>query len=197
MNIYYTDGSPVTCANNLDDYRLVMAIPQVTQLLMLVHISADRKLVSKGGKLLPIGGAYTAHLQWARKSKSNYTWLKHHYTALTVEYEFRFGREHRYKKFLENFREPPHIAEEGKFEAPPNCARDEKGTVNYTHEDRTLVAYRMLLKHCWSAALSRKKSTLGWTKTLPPAWWPDWTKYAEARRNANALARRSAREIVG
>lgn len=86
MNIYATDSCPVTCANNLDDKRLIAAVTEVATLL-----STALHLMScwKSNLYKPDHDSHPWTV-WATKARGNFEWLTLHGLALNMEMKSRF-----------------------------------------------------------------------------------------------------------
>jgi hypothetical protein len=92
MNIFMTSKSPRECAQALDDLRLNKMILETAQILCtalpeLYSVPTDAILYKPTHRNHP-------SVRWAVNSKSNFTWLVHHFYYLNSEREMRTRKTH-------------------------------------------------------------------------------------------------------
>jgi len=88
VNIFILDSDPVIAAQSQCDKHVVKMILETAQLL-------STAVIETGGKALykPTHANHPCAI-WARKSQSNFKWLKRHGLALCEEYTNRYGKVH-------------------------------------------------------------------------------------------------------
>lgn len=111
MNIFVLDKNPTVAAQRQCDRHVVKMILETAQLLCTAHrvldgeeyVDPDAKRKVKRWRLtnsyhdeMMYKVTHTNHPSavWARESLQNYIWLYDHFDALSVEYEYRYGKKH-------------------------------------------------------------------------------------------------------
>jgi hypothetical protein len=186
MQIFYSDEDPEIAAQNLDNRRLNKMIIESAQLLSTAYIvSAYPDAFSKMGKITdPLQYVWirkkhnlykpTHHnhpcAKWARESEENYIWLMSHFISLLEEFKYRFEKEHKTGRLLDDLADftviPP-----GPFTEPPAVVPDD------IEAETTVDAYKILLCRKWTMGVASK-----WTKRKPPRFF---LTYQHQVRNNN------------
>jgi len=112
MNIFVLDKSPVESAVMMCDKHVVKMVTESAQMLSTAHRVLDgieTRRPSKSGKTNPkywalsdfrenilMKACHVNHpcTQWIMQSSANYSWLYNHYSALSFEYTYRYGKKH-------------------------------------------------------------------------------------------------------
>ena len=91
MNIFYLHQDPHEAAKLQYNKHVVKMILESAQMLCTAH-----HCVMGDDADVPYKMAHKNHPStiWARRSADNYTWLYHHFVALSKEYTKRYGKEH-------------------------------------------------------------------------------------------------------
>jgi hypothetical protein len=158
VNIFVTDPCPVKSATALDDSRLNKMILESAQLLS----NAIHEHVPDLAPLVYEKVNFNQRCsRWARATRSNYSWLLEHLTALLFEKVHRTDRVHTTMRLLDLFREAEESIPEGELTEFPNSSY-------YKDDENVLAAYRKTLLKKWiNAKVVGSKS---WTNREPPPW---------------------------
>jgi hypothetical protein len=167
MNIFMLARGPIACARAHCDKHVVKMPLEYAEMLALAHW--HREIAS--GKVQRVG--YTTdsawpkigkrHLNhpcslWARASRQNYLALFNLFVATLDEYEFRYGREHSYRRFVDTFYDVPTDLEASGLTRPYQAMPEQ-------YRRRSAVeAYRLYY-------LAEKARFAKWTRRAPPDWW--------------------------
>ena len=153
MNIFVSSRSPVLCARNLDDKRLVKMVLETAQILSTV--CADK------GHDTGYRPTHRNHpcTRWAATSRENFEWLCRHGMALALEYDYRFYKVH---ASLSVILTAHHVMDYFVF-----LLEARTPFVNCTTYPNfpTIKAYRMYLKDKW-----RNDTSPRWTRRGRPKW---------------------------
>lgn len=95
MNIFATNSCPRLSAEGLPDKLLVKMVVETAQILCTAHRVLDGDEAADSKNLYRSTHANHPSCIWARESHGNYTWLFNHFAWLSLEYEYRYGREHK------------------------------------------------------------------------------------------------------
>lgn len=162
MNIFYIDEDPLICASYHHDIHLRKMIVETAQLLSTAHhvngSSVDKERIYK-----------IAHLNhpsniWARTSKANYEWLNRLFVCMLVEYQYRFGKNHKSDFLLDALKTAPDFDNDFDFAPPPLCMPDAYKTDNAVQSYRNFyIAEKKFDKN--------GKFMASYTKRNPPAWF--------------------------
>ena len=90
VNIFAVDEDPELAAEALADTHVVKMVLESGQILSTVH---HRYGTNTPEMYKPTHPKHPCVL-WAGETKSNYYWLRRHFTALAVEYTYRYGKSH-------------------------------------------------------------------------------------------------------
>lgn len=166
MNIFYTDPCPVASAQNLCDKHVVKMPLESAQMLC----TAWRLNVDRSAKDPDIWcdrqGFYKTAFQnhpsakWARANAKQYKWLFHHFVALCIEYQHRYGKIHKCFELISQLSHVPDRVITGMFTEPPLCMPDEYKGKN------TITSYRDYIH-------GEKRHFAKWTNRQPPSWFTD------------------------
>jgi hypothetical protein len=90
MNIFAVDNDPKAAAIMLCDRHIVKMVLETAQLLCTASHLSD-------GKDLPYKPTHIHHpcTLWAAETYDNFIWLIEHGLALSKEYTYRYGKEHK------------------------------------------------------------------------------------------------------
>lgn len=95
MNIFAISNNPFTCAELLDNRRVVKMVLETAQILS----TAVREVAPKDARLSPLiyKSTHRNHpcCVWAREKRENFAWLIQHGLALGIEYRLRYGKTHK------------------------------------------------------------------------------------------------------
>lgn len=152
MNIFVVDPDPRTAAVCLVDRHVVKMILETAQMMCSVFPQGEA----------PYRRTHYNHpcSVWARERFDNYEWLYHHGAALSREYTFRFGKEHKSSAVIDwcwNNVSRPLFRSDGHMTPFAQAMPDE-----YKADD-PVVAYRRY----YGAA---KAHLHKWTRREIPAW---------------------------
>ena len=155
MNIFVVNADPVLAAQDLCDKHIVKMILESAQMLSTIH-----RLCGSTSDLLykPTHANHPCTI-WARTSTANYRWLYQHFIALSLEYTFRFNKQH--KSYVQLRRVLEH---------PPVCVPDGALTpfaqampAEYCSED-AVQAYRRYY------AVKKQTIDMKYTNRNQPSW---------------------------
>lgn len=165
MNIFAVSDNPSTCAQALDDKRLVKMVLETAQLLN----TAFHLVTGQQAMYHPSHVRHPCTL-WTVESFGNYMWLMRLGNELAAEYRFRYeGRRHGCERALEfcySYRS--HVGERRPRERTPfvNCARNAKLGLDFTGASDVHEAYRAYLRAKWHHHDKNPK----WTRRGAPYW---------------------------
>lgn len=143
MNIFVSDKCPIKCAAYLDNRRVVKMVLETAQLL------STSIWYSQGvGPYKPTHHNHPCAV-WARASQGNYWWLFNHFCALLNEYSLRFGRTHKCRQYLEEFRDKVSFIPAGPLQPFVNCAANSSLGIDYKMIEDTHLAYKLYLNERW------------------------------------------------
>lgn len=93
MNIFVVDQDPRQAATCLVDRHVVKMVLETAQMMCSVFPEGEA----------PYRRTHYNHpcAVWARERLDNYEWLYHHGSALSSEFTFRFGKEHKSSAVIE------------------------------------------------------------------------------------------------
>ena len=111
MNIFILDTDPVEAARQQCDKHIVKMPLESAQMLSTAHRVLDGKLTripSKSGKTMVkhwkldrdddiiYKAVHVSHpcTLWTMESEANYYWHYRHFIALSIEFQYRYGKEH-------------------------------------------------------------------------------------------------------
>jgi len=156
MNLFVTAKSPVKCAINLDDKRLVKAVLETAQLLS----------TALGVGYKP---SFTAHpvTLWVCASKLHQVWTRAHLVALCEEYTFRFNKRHACQDLLSQFKIETSLPATFTDIVFQNSARNLALGLDYTHLP-VPQSYKAYLLAKWKAAGAKG---VRWTNREFPSWF--------------------------
>ena len=150
MNIFVPFAESKRCAEALDDLRLNKMILETAQILStaLRHYNTSMDVYKATHVNHPC-------CVWARQNKSNYEWLRHHFTDLLLEKHHRTGKIHKSQRLELMFKDGAKLLPDGEQTPFVNCTKF-KDIVD-VHE-----AYRVALRDKWDNDIRPPK----WTKRL-------------------------------
>ena len=155
MNIFVTYLDAHKSARVLDNKRVIKMCLESAQLLSTaMHVM--------GATNAPYRPTYVNHpcAIWTRTNAANYLWLLNHFRALCDEYNFRYGKTHKCKQYLEIFYAGyAFMPESNEITMFPNCTKFKK-------ELNIFKAYRLCLKDKWE----NDKRKPQWTNRQRPGW---------------------------
>lgn len=175
MNIFYLDPSPQACAEMHVDKHCVKMILEYAQLLSTAHRVLDGTPtvgLSKTGRKqtrYTMANSLEHHLYsathinhpsaiWARQSKQNYQWLYSLFTALMVEYTYRYGKNHACEKLIEPLKNIPVNIADGRFTEPTPAMPDTYKVLN-----DSIQSYK-------NYYIGDKQRMFSWKQRPTPAW---------------------------
>lgn len=154
MNVFYTSPNQAKCARDLDDKRVVKMVLETAQILSTA--------ASRWGAATTYKPTHKGHpcVVWAGNSKENYVWALKLFEHLSMEYTYRYGKQH--KSFATLNDELCSFADfvpPGNATTPPACTPGvEFGT--------TIARYRAYMCHKWT----NDKLRPVWTNRGVPKW---------------------------
>ena len=122
MNIFVLSEDPVKAAQMQCDKHVVKMVIEEGQILATTHRVLDGQIFLRKGKKKMVTeycldwldgslpkATHVNHpcVKWARESSENYNWLYQHFVALLLEFEFRYGHEHSYEKYVDFLKNLP------------------------------------------------------------------------------------------
>lgn len=153
MNIFLSSPDPRSCAQALDDRRLVKMVLETAQLLS----TAIRGQGVKDSCLYNMTHVNHPCAVWARKNVSNFNWLVEHGLELSREYSHRYGPIHDSEQAIVSAYHYRDYLPNGSLVFDFNCSGHDTGDV--------FRDYRLCLASKWS--LDRSPT---WTRRNVPAF---------------------------
>ena len=154
MNIFLTSDDPRTCAQALDDKRLVKMVLETAQLLS----TAVRGNGVNDPAIYSMTHVNHPCAVFARKTLGNFLWLVEHGAELAKEYEHRYLRKHDSEQVILNaFRYRDYIPG-GSLAFDFNCSGYDTGDVYHD--------YRLCLARKWGSDRSPT-----WTARSVPSFY--------------------------
>ena len=171
MNIFVLDRNPVIAAQMQCDKHVVKMILESFQMLSTAHRVLDGEVVNQSRKYWLLNDrredvlykpSHVNHPcnQWVRESSDNYRWLYNHAIALSKEYTYRYGKNHKSYEKLSNITEmlPKNI--------PTKEMTDFALAMDSDYvDDDPVVSYR---NYYFS---KRSKFSMVWTGRQQPEWY--------------------------
>ena len=182
MNIFILDENPIRAAQLQCDKHIVKMVLESAQMLSTAHRVLDGTLTripSKSGKtmvkawILPDSredvlykAVHVGHpcTVWSMESLANYAWHYEHFQALAIEYEYRYGKQH--KSFVDL---------EYALSIPPKNIRQDIGLTPFRlamgaapeciDEKNPVTSYRKFYE------TKQDRFTMAWTKRSVPEWF--------------------------
>jgi len=158
MNIFYVDRSASVSARLLADVHVVKMILETAQMLSTAH-----RLTQESVPEVLYKTTHKNHPSsvWIRDSRNNYAWAYMHFTALSRQYTYRYGKTHlTWQKLGDILKYIPDLPDKP-FTPPPLCMPDE-----YKVGD-TVESYRWY----YTSKAHSMGRPMTWTKTTRPAWF--------------------------
>jgi hypothetical protein len=160
MNIFVLDTDPYAAARMMCDKHVVKMVLETGQILSTVH----RAHGSDDDRLYRTTHQHHPCTVWAGASRLNYKWVVDHFTALALEYNHRYGRNHKTWSDL--------------FSVVEHCP------AGITHDDQTPFALAMPDEYKTDCPvqsyrnyyMGEKMNMLVYTNRAVPDWMP--TAYA-------------------
>ncbi len=182
LNIFVLDKEESDCAKALCDQHVRRAGIHYAQILADVQHKLNnttgrdvngQPYVTLG---LPVMYPYHPSCHWVQDDADNYEWLLGLTTSVFAEYKYRFGRQHKYQRFLHKLSNRPYglptttTTTTHPRNPPPQCLREEfriSTTVqNFRGWDNTVAAYREYYVHELGGIPHAT-----WTMRPPPKWF--------------------------
>lgn len=166
MNIFFIDLDARKAAEQLVDKHVVKMIVETAQLLSTAHrvldgiqvqiqLEKDGKTRNKKVWILPDDRNHifykATHINhpcalWCRESVENYNWLVDHLFALSDEYTYRYGKNHKtIQRLGYEIQSPPFNLKEWDWTNPPLAMPDEYKSDDFVESYRNY--YREEKKH--------------------------------------------------
>ena len=159
MNIFYFDEDPWRAAEMQPDKMLVKMPLETAQMLCTAH-----RILDGDGYADEVGLYQKAYMNhpctiWARETSGNYNWLVDHFLALSLEYYYRYDKDHAsYEKLAWSLTSLPQNIVTGPMTPVALAMPDE-----YKCDD-PIESYR---KYCIA-----EKTYAKWEKGREkPSWW--------------------------
>ena len=135
MNIFYLDNNQEKCAEYHTNKHTVKMILEYGQMLSTAHRILSNNM--NDNCWLP-KAAFINHpcSIWVRKSNSNYLWLFKLFNCLLKEYTYRYGKIHKYNRYLGYLSLLPLNIPSNDFTEPPQCMPD-----TYKVKNNCILAY--------------------------------------------------------
>lgn len=181
MNIFILNECEVISAEEQCDKHVVKMPLESAQMLSTAHRVLDGNEIrkpSKSGKTmvkyfeLPSDREsilYKAvHINhpcsvWARESDSNYNWLYKHFIALSLEYKYRYDKDHgSYLKLAKSLKSPPNNIPKGGL-TPFKLAMGSNPECMFPEDP--IKSYRLYYK------TKQDRFKMVWTKREVPGWF--------------------------
>jgi hypothetical protein len=121
VNIFFLDPDPTTCAEYHFDKHMSKMVIEYAQLLSTAHNVLD-DLSSFTTPFYKTTHVNHPSAVWVRESIHHYTWLYRLFRELSLEYRFRYGRDHAtWVKLGEALKRPPQFIPKSVlwFDPPP------------------------------------------------------------------------------
>lgn len=168
MNIFATNSCPRLSAEDLPDKLLVKMVVETAQILSTAHRVLDGDEAADGKNLYKSTHVNHPSCIWARETDGNYTWLFNHFAWLSLEYEHRYGREHKtWLRLMHGLHDPPGQIACGSITPMPACMPDEY-KVDGDDDGLPVFSYRKYL----SQGKSYVTSADAWSKARQvPSWY--------------------------
>lgn len=156
MNIFFTNYSPETCAQEHVDKHVVKMVLETAQLLS----GAVQQAVGR-----PIDGLYRpTHMnhpcaRWVRTNHDNFRWTVRLGIALGREFEHRYGKVHKSTAVILQAMKYGCYLNNGPTTLPPRAM-----PMEFNAAPTAVEAYRLYVA-------ARKSHLASWTKRDKPWWW--------------------------
>ena len=154
MNIFVTDTCPIKSAQALDNQRLVKMVLETAQILSTALRSNG---VDDPDLYRPTHARHPCVI-WAGRSEDNFSWVVRHGLALSTEFYFRYGHNHRSRGVIFHADELTYLArfrDEGLTQFA-NCTP-------YKSEE-IVAAYRRYMR------TDKWTNNPSWGRRGPPEW---------------------------
>lgn len=166
MNIFALDDDPYAAAAYQCDRHVVKMLLETGQILSTVHWLHDYAGVPDRYISVFYKPTHQRHpcVIWAAETYGNYTWLRHHFYGLQIEYSHRFGKDHATFTKLKTAvaHAPATITKLDEPRSPFALAMPEQ----YKLIGNPVEAYRAYYKY----DKMTKPTMQRYTKRQPPAW---------------------------
>lgn len=184
INIFYLSHDPVQCAQWHVDKHVVKMILESCQLLSTAHRVLDGtqtiekryvagslparwrnikrwKLANSEHDKMVYQATHINHPSavWVRQSSENYSWLHSLTIALLVEYEYRYGKEHKCKNLANHLSRVPKNIPKEIFTQPTQAMPEE-----YKVYSDSIAAYRKYY-------IGAKARMASWKNRVKPDWF--------------------------
>lgn len=160
MNIFVTDNDPRISAMNLDDKRVIKMVLESAQMLCTaLHENGASHLA----KYKPTHKNHPANI-WCRETHMNYGWLLMHFAALSNEYTYRTGKNHKSFQLFPDLFNGIQFIPNGNLTTFANCAARQDMNIDYKHVSDVNLAYKQYLVDRWAT----DKLTPKWTNRTRP-----------------------------
>ncbi|QNN99775.1 hypothetical protein P67b_00016 [Ruegeria phage Tedan] len=168
MNIFLTDPSPVKCAADLDDKRVVNQVRETGQLLCTAL-----SMNGYPGSCLPMKPTHQGHpvTKWVAHSLENWLWTYSHFKALFHQKSLRYPDRPGHKTWFDCLDADIHskafVVMPGIGRTPfVNCAANSSLNLDFTHIGNVPEAYRLYLIERWETDARPPR----WTNGNRPSW---------------------------
>lgn len=150
MNIFILDECPIKAAQYQNNKHVVKMILETAQMM-------STAVILTGGSA-PYKATHKNHPcnVWARKTKANFNWLKHHGIALCREYTYRYNKVHKSEAVIRGLTDA--TIPEGEITPFALAMPDQYKSSN------AVEAYRSYYN-------GEKASISKWTKREQPKWF--------------------------
>lgn len=169
MNLFVTSDNTKDCVRALDDSLLNQTIIEASQMLSTAIILND-SIKNKPEGLYKVFNPTEEHNLWVRASRNNFKWTSIYLMDALVEYNRRFGVNHKCWNIVQNiglldvyFPDTP---------MQPFPRRFSKELPEYDKVSSisdTFNAYKEYLKYYWKLSQDRGNKPI-WTKAERPDW---------------------------
>jgi hypothetical protein len=170
MNIFYLDHDPRKSARFHTNSHCSKMILETGQMLSTAHRVLDGTICRIDGKkeyklpdnrdtklYKPFGVNHPCN-KWVRESSANYLWLFHLFLELSMEFKYRFGKDHKtFEKLGDIVGRLPTNMPRGRLTKPAQAMPEQ-----YRNED-PVKAYRAYYN-------GDKRGLFMWTKRETPYW---------------------------
>jgi len=168
----YYEGTPQICYLTRDEQRDPEAEPRWRYVLYGKGERVDRNLLLRDRSPIPM----MTHVNhpcavWVRDNKANYDWTFQLFINLLYEYNYRYGKDHKYTNVMPEVRRAPKdIPNRVRMSLPPLAMPDHCKVIPATSQEDAIVSYRRYY-------VEEKAPMLRYTRQPPPLWLDHYFDY--------------------
>ena len=169
MNIFYLDKSFTKSAEYHCDKHVVKMPLEEAQMLCTVVRQANPEYADKHN-LYRIAHAKHPCTLWAGRTRTNYMYAFRLWNHMSVEYTYRYGKQHASDRHLDALREGAQFVPEGDMTPHPECFSEH--TDLKTGDDWPVDSYRKFYM------TKQHRFNMTWKYRSVPAWFEFEREYA-------------------